>query len=225
VIVTMRNPCWPSSAIRVPREHPVAVHVVDVEVERVARDVALAEAGRHRAQLVRARVAPARLLVAERPQRRHRRAACERRVAVEHVARRRPAEDVVDEVTARGLVHDALRIGLGEVDLDARGAVEQQPVGAPFAQREHERDRRVEVVERGGVPRRRIDVPEHLVRARLLEPGRPLAAAEEPLAGLAALDQPRPGIERHPAPGVVGREDHAVRVGEVHARRVLRHVG
>ena len=212
-------------ALAVPREDAVAVHVVDVEVEHVARDLALAEAGGDRAQLVRAHVAPARLLVAERPQRRHRGPARQRRVAVEHVAGRRPAEDVVDEVAAGGGELDPLRIRSCEVDLDPAGVVEQQPVGAAVAQREHERDRRVEVVEGCGVARRRVDVPEHLVRAGLLEPARALAATEEPLARRAALDQPRPGFEPHAQLGVVGGEHRPVRVGEVHPQRVARHVG
>ena len=62
-------------AFVVPREDAVAVHVVDVEVEHVAGDAARAELGRDLAHLVGALVAPARLLVAERPQRRHRRCA------------------------------------------------------------------------------------------------------------------------------------------------------
>ena len=65
-------------------------------------------------------------------------------------------------------------------------------------QREHERDRRVEVVERRGVALRRVDVPEHLVRAGLLQPARALAAAEEALARRPALDDPRPAArDRH----------------------------
>ena len=166
-------------ALGVPGEDAVAVHVLDVEVEAVAGDVALAELARQPEDLLGAGVAPARLVVAERPQRRQRHAPGQLRVAGEHVARRGAGEDVGDHVAARRLVADALRVGLGEVDLDAVRVVEEDAVRPPVAQREHERDRRVEVVLRGAVAARRVDVPEHLPRPGLLEPARPLAAAEE----------------------------------------------
>ena len=183
--------------LAVPGEHAVAVHVVDVEVEHVARDLACAELARDREHLVRAHVRPPRLLVAERPQRRHRRAAGQRRVAVEHVGGRR-AEQHVDHEVVGGLDRHAVRVGLGEVELDPPRMVVEHAVRTTVVQAQHERDRRVEVVEGGGVPGRRVDVPEHLPRGGLLEPGGPLAAAEVPLERRPPLHEAR--RTKRPAP-------------------------
>ena len=160
---TARNPSSASSrssparvgeALGIEGEDAVAVHVVDVQVQRVARDAAGAELARDPAHLLRVRVAPARLVVAERPQRRERDPAREPGVAVEHVARRRAGEDVGHEVAARRLVGHAPGVRLGEVDLQPVRVVEEDAVRAPVLQGEHERDRRVEVVQRRGVPGR-----------------------------------------------------------------------
>src|SRR5918998_5617055 len=87
-------------AFVVPGKDAVAVHVVDVEVDHVARDIVLAEATGNLAHLDLVHVAVAALLVTQRPQGRHRGAASELCVAVQDVPRGRAAEDVVDEVTA-----------------------------------------------------------------------------------------------------------------------------
>jgi hypothetical protein len=55
---------WMGEAFFIPGEDAVAVHVVDVEVEGVTRDVALAEVSGDLAQLVGRLVAVAALLVA-----------------------------------------------------------------------------------------------------------------------------------------------------------------
>ncbi len=175
-------------AFAVPREHPVAVHVVDVEVEHVARDPASPELGCQGPDLVSIHVGPSRLLIPQRPQRRHRHPARQSRVALEHVGRRRARQHVDREVVARRHRH-ARRIRLGQVQLDPPRVVVEHPVRPSLVQAQHEGDRRVEVVERRGVPLRRIHVPEDLPRPGLLEPRRPLTAAEVPLTRRAQLDQ------------------------------------
>jgi hypothetical protein len=81
-----------------------------------------------------------------------------------------------------------------EVELDAVGVVEEEAVGsaASFASahREHERYGGVDVLEGSGVSRRRVHVPEDLVRVRFLKAAGPLAAPEIPFALLAPLVQP-----------------------------------
>jgi hypothetical protein len=180
--------------------------------------------------LLGAAVAPARLVVAERPQRRQRHAPGQLRVAGEHIPRRGASEDVGDHVAARRLVADALRVGLGQVDLDAVRVVEEDAVRSPVAQREHERDRRVEVVLRGAVAARRVDVPEQLPRRRLLEPARALAAAEEARMGGAQVVHPHrwPDLRRGVGVGLAAPQVHVVHqhrpvaVGERDAQRLER---
>ena len=163
-----------------------------------------AELPRDRQHLLRAHVRPPRLLVAERPQRRHRSAAGQRRVALEHVGGRRAQQHVDDEVVGR-LDRHAVRVGLAQIELDPPRMVVEHAVRPSLVQAQHERDRGVEVVERRGVPGRRVDVPEHLPRGGLLESRRPLAAAEVPLAlrlqldqALERGDQSRAVVERDP---------------------------
>ena len=198
-MVTTRKPCSPRSeiealrvgeAVLVPGEDPVAVHVVDVEVDHVARDVPLPETSRDLAHLFFVHVGVAALLVSQRPQRRHRGAARELGVAVDDLPRGRPAEDVVDDRPTLGPVVGAVLILQREVELDPVGVVEEEAVGLAVRHREGEGDGAVEVVEGGGVPQRRVDVVEDLVRACLLQPARPLAAPEVPFSRLSPLVQP-----------------------------------
>jgi hypothetical protein len=149
-------------AFVVPGEDPVAVHVVYVEVEGVAGDVALAEPVCQLAHLTFGLVAPAALLVPQRPEGGHRGAAGQLGVAVQDVAGGGAAEDVVDEVAALGPVIGLVFVLAGEVHLDAVGVVEEQAVSVAVGEREHEGDGGVEVVVGGGVPGGRIHVPEHL---------------------------------------------------------------
>ena len=81
-----------------------------------------------------------------------------------------------------------MRIDL--VDLHPARMVDEQPARLPARQRERERDRGVEVLVGRGVAGGRIDVPEHLARAGLLQARRALAAAEEAFARERPADQP-----------------------------------
>src|SRR5919112_2244318 len=214
-------------AFLVPGKDAVAVHVVNVEVEGVARDVALAEVAGHLAHLALIHVAVAALLVAQRPHRRHRSAPGQLRVAVKYVVRGRAAEDVVDDVPALGAVVSAVSACFRQVELDAVGVVEEETVGPAAYKRDRERDRGVDVVEGGGVPSRGIYVPEDLVRARFIEAAGSLPAPEVPLALFALLVQsnraPQRGREyvrlrqlddAHPELLVIGGEDAARGIGE-----------
>ena len=117
-------------AARVPGEDAVGVHVVDVEVDHVGRDAAAARLARDAAHVARAAIAPARLVMPERPERRAR--ACGRCAPCSGAARRRARarEDRdVDAARARRRDH-AQPLARRDVEVAGRAAVEQQAVGA-----------------------------------------------------------------------------------------------
>src|SRR5215212_4504991 len=225
-------------AVPVPGEDPVAVHVVDVEVDDVAGDVPLPETAGDLAHLFFVHVGVTALLVSDAPQRRHRGAARELGVAVHDFLRGWPAEDVVDDRATLGPVVGAVFALQREVELDPVGVVEEESLGPAVHHGEGERDGAVEVVEGGGVPERRIDVVEDLVRSGLLQPARPLAAAEVSFSRLAPLVQPYRATEglrehvgiggldgAHPELNIVYSELAARGVREPDAQGVQRDVG
>ena len=164
-MVTTRKPCFAQvgeelfrvrEAVFVPGKDPVAVHVVDVKEDHIARDVPLPELPRDLAYFFLGFVAPAALLVAERPLGRHGDAAGKLSVAVEHLFRGRSAEHVVDDITALGAVVSAVPILFRQVDLDAVSVIEEEAVGHAVREREREGYRSVHVVEGGRVSARRV---------------------------------------------------------------------
>jgi hypothetical protein len=118
------------------------------------------------------------------------------------------------------------------------GVVEEETMGLAVRNREGERDGAVEVVEGGGVPERRVDVVENLVRTCLLQPARPLAAPEVPFSLLSPLVEPYRttqgfredvgprGLDgTHPENLIIHRELPARTVGEPYAQGVQRDAG
>src|ERR1700674_603088 len=167
----------------IPRENPVAIQRVDIEIQRVAWNVALAKRAGDVPDLVRRLVAEPALAIAQRPDRRKRRVSRKVRVARQHVLRRWAAKDVVDEVSACRPKPGPRRIIVGEIELDARRAVEKEAPGLALGQDERERDGGVEVVLQRRVTARRIDIPEKLLGPRLVQLTRALAAPEVVLTG------------------------------------------
>src|SRR5262249_31090063 len=152
--------------------------VVDIQVERLEGEVALAERAGDLDELLGGGVAPAALVVAERPTRRHGNPPGQVRIALEHGARRRTAEDVVDERAAIHPEATARWVFGRQVELQAVAAVNEHAPGEAVVDGQNERYGRVQVVERRGVARGRIDVPEHLSAAGLVQAARPFPAAE-----------------------------------------------
>ena len=135
--------------LRVPGEDAVAVHVVDVEMDHVGRDLLFAERVRDFGDFVLRHIRIARLLIAERPQRRQRGAAGQRGVVAQHVRRsafRAAREHVVVQLAAVGAEGVAVRIGLAHVEDAAPGVVEEHTVALAVAQRDEERNGLVERV-------------------------------------------------------------------------------
>src|SRR5215203_2396719 len=225
-------------AVLVPGEDPVALHVVDVQVDNIARDVPLPETTRDLAHLFLVHVGVAALLIPQSPQRRHRGAARELGVAVDYLPWGRPTEDVVHDGPTLSPVVGAVLIFQREVELYPVGVVEEEAVGLAVRDREGERDSAVEVVEGGGVPQRRIHVVEDLVGARLLQPASPLAAPKVPFSCLSPFVEPyrtTQGLREdvsprgldgaHPELFVVRSERPAGMVGEPDTQRVQRDAG
>ena len=178
-------------ALRVERERPVALHVVDVEPDRIGRDLALAEVLGHEAHARLRVVAVATLVVAERPHRGQRRAAGERRVALDHLLRRRPVDEVVVDLAAvRTEGQEAVRL-VAHVEGRAVSVVEEDPVRTAAPQDDVERHRGVDRVGRGVVAEG-VAVPHRVavaaeLPAALVELADLLAEAVDVLVGPQAL--------------------------------------
>ena len=89
----------------VPREDAISVHVIDVEINDVRRDLVLSKSFRDLAHAFFRIVRPSRLLVPQGPDRRQGHAACETRVVFEDLFGRAFAaagEDEIIELTAAG---------------------------------------------------------------------------------------------------------------------------
>jgi len=211
--------------------------VVDVEIQHVGRDAARAELPRDSQHPFLAHVRPARLLVAQRPQRRQGAASRQRRVVAQDAGRaacRAAREDVVIQLAAVGAEAVAVRIRLAHVEPAAPRVVEEQAVAPAFMQGDEERDRRIRRI----LARRvvgHVRVPHH---HRLLVPRqreRLLAEAVIELVIVAAhrrVDGAVVRVERHRtcriarddrvAGGVEYRDRHFRRHADHHARASLR---
>src|SRR5689334_20211588 len=99
-------------------------------MDRVERQIRLAVSARdildHRGGII----APAALLIAERPTRRQRRAPGQLGVARQHVAKRGPAEKIIIHLAAVGAEARVLLRALSEIEVAAVAVVEEQAVNA-----------------------------------------------------------------------------------------------
>ena len=151
----------------VPRERRVAVLVVDVEPDHIRRDLPLPEVVGDEADLRIGVVAVARLLIAERPARRHRHPAGEIRVALDDVLRRRPVDDVVVQIAALGAEREQARRRVPDIEVRAERVVEKDAVRAALPQNDVERHAGVDRI-RVGLVGERVAVPHrHVVAAEL----------------------------------------------------------
>src|SRR5690606_34496873 len=116
----------------------IAVHVVDVEPYRIERELVLAVRRDELADLDVARVAPARLVMTERPQRRARRAADEGGESLDDVAQGGSVDEIDVELAPRRL--DAARLR-GEIEVGAGWIVDKESPHAVRTAADDERAR------------------------------------------------------------------------------------
>ncbi len=131
-------------ALAIPGEDPVAVHVVDIEMDRVERDGALAETLGQGAHVAVGAIAPARLMEAERPQRRQQRAAGQARELLDDYGRGRSGEDVIVQLAAQGEEREHVLVFAPDVESAEPGRVQQQTPGQP---RTHGHEGRLGLIE------------------------------------------------------------------------------
>ncbi len=103
-------------ALDVPGEGAIAIHVVDVEVDRVRGDRVCAQPVGHGSRLGVRCVTPAGLVVAQRPSRRHRRPSDEVREPGQDIRRRRPIDDVPIERVRLGRHGERRTMRIGQVE-------------------------------------------------------------------------------------------------------------
>ena len=145
-----------------PGEDAIAVHVVDIEIDHVGRDLLLAERACDLADLVLRHVRIARLLITERPQRRQCGAPGQLGVGAQHLrgtALGAAGEHVVVELAAGRTETETRCVGHSHVEMRAPGIVEEHAVARAVTQCDEKWDR---LIDRPGTWRigRCIGVPE-----------------------------------------------------------------
>ena len=201
------------------RERPVAILVVDIEVQRVRRDVIVPEARRDRARLALGRVRVTRLLKAEAPQRRERRGPREVGKRLDdRFGCRRHHHVVVDRAAFRA-EGQHVALGPAEVEISAPGVVEEEPErAATLENAEREGHGLVERIRRRAETIG-VGIPQHERAAAPVEGPRLVAEAEIVSIGRHHLAQPhrRSAALR----GTLDDERRSARVGEQHVPRQI----
>src|SRR5262249_19225671 len=100
------------------------------------------------------------------------------REAVNDLSRRRPGENVVDQRTTIDTEATPLWRFTRQVELQTITAVDEHAPRVALINSQYERYRGVHVVQRRRVRNRRIEVPEHLVRAGFVQSASALSASE-----------------------------------------------
>ena len=196
-------------------EGAVAVLIVDVEPDHVGRHAVGAQVARDLADFVGGHVAVARLLIAERPFRRERRAAGQPGVAAGDVGEGRPGDEIIVDRAVGAAERERLGILVAEVEPGAIGVVEQDPVAAACRPgRGEEGDRLVDRVVRAREAER-VGVPVDERLAAPVEPAGLVAETVEMLADRQRLGQ-REGLAVDARGRGIGRDDLAVERLEGH---------
>src|SRR5262245_19349784 len=164
--------------VRIPGENAKTIHVIDVDVNRVERHAALPKRARHRQHFLGSAVTPPTVVITKRPARRYPDATGQLREALNDLSRRRPSENVVDKWTTIDTEATPLWRFTRQVELQTITAVDEHAPRVALINSQYERYRRVHVVQRRRMRNRRIEVPEHLVRAGFVQSARALSASE-----------------------------------------------
>src|SRR5579875_193971 len=189
--------------LAIPGKYPIAVECVDIEIESIAGDIALAKGACDLPDFIRRLIAESALSIAQRPQRRQRRMPCQICVASQDILWCWTTKDVVDEIPVCCAEPGALKVVVSQVELDACGAIEKEAPGPAVSQDQRERDRDVEIILQSCMATWWIDIPEELARPRFIQLARAFAATEIALSRRVTL------IDTH------RRSQRARRVGQI----------
>ena len=200
-------------ALFVPGKAAKAVHIVNVEVDRLAGDVALSVLARDLAHTCFGDIAPPVLVVPERPQRGHDHASRQLCIPFQHGSELRAVEKVGAHFAALGFKAGDARRPDAKVKAPAGAVVKKDAVSTPIDQAEVKGDGRVDrvvagavglwigiphvervpaLVEGGGLFAQPIDV---LVGGHLFPAQYALAAQFPPRSGGIGVDQRAVGVE------------------------------
>ena len=111
----------------VPGKQPVVVHVVDVVPQGADRDVGGGELGGQFPEFRLVLIAPAALVIAQRPQRRQRRSTGQCRVAPDDLRQTGTGEEIQVGIAAQRLIPELARLELAGIQDRPAGIVEKQP--------------------------------------------------------------------------------------------------
>ncbi len=130
------------------RERLVFVLIINVQINSVGGNLFVAKGFFDFVDAFFRLVTVARLLEAQRPQRRQFRAAHQRGKVLHDFGRRRPGEKVIVDFAAFGTKRIEIVAFLAEVESAAPGVVEENAISEPFAQADKERDGLVKRIRR-----------------------------------------------------------------------------
>ena len=174
-------------ALGIEGEAAVAVHVIDVQVNRVAGDALFTKRLRQGAHGAFRRIAPAALLVAQGPFRRQRHAPHQRGVFPDDLGQGRPGEEKIVHRPVLGAEISQAVVAGTEVKNGAVRVVEKNAVSAVFQRAEVKRVRLVQGIGAGGVLRR-VGVAHHRFGAAAIQVAGFFAEAVKAFAGLQGFE-------------------------------------
>src|SRR6266851_5236257 len=159
---------WPGEALRVPGKHAVTVHVVDVQVHYVERQIPLSvltdNPFNHRIWVI----TPAALLISKRPQRRKRHVARQLCVPTEDLLYCRAVKKIVVHLAAFGSKPGALLRVAAKVEITAIAVIKENSVSRAAFQTKVKRNGLIDRIFSLGITRR-IGIPINKRAAPLIE--------------------------------------------------------
>src|SRR5207247_8224930 len=119
---------WTGETRRIPGEQAVALLVMNVQIQHVKRQVVLSILAHYFFRYSLRVIAPAALLIAQRPHRRQRHVTGQLPVAAQNLFHRGPPEEVVVHLAAFGRKRGVLLSRLAEIEVRAVAIVEKDSI-------------------------------------------------------------------------------------------------
>src|SRR5258705_394423 len=160
----------PGEALRIKRKHAIAVHVVDVQMHYVERQVPLSVLTDNPFNHCVGVITPAALLIAKRPKRRKRHMARELCVPTEDLLYCRAVKKIVVHLAAFGSKPGALLRAAAEVEITAIAVIKENSVSCAAFQTKVKRNGLIDRIFSLGIARR-IGIPINKRAAPLIESG------------------------------------------------------